>query len=137
MSNTTLEKVDKLPDFLVEMFGYIDRKQFDKLKEHCADGFKLYCAHYVLEGVDKALGVVGGVDNRLPRYQHVMGDIYTGSDIIIFDGTIKVWDDNGNVISTPFWDKLELVHGTNKIKTMYALFSIAAFPEEYWKDLKV
>jgi hypothetical protein len=44
--------------------------------------------------------------------------------------------DDDKVISTPFWDKLEFVPGTNKIKTMYALFSIAAFPEKYWKDLK-
>jgi hypothetical protein len=137
MSNTTLKKVDKLPDFLVEMFGYIDSNQFDILKENFADGFKLYFAHYVLHGVDKALGFVGGFDNRLPKYQHVMGDIYTGPDLIIFEGTIKVWDEDGHVISTPFWDKLELVPGTNKIKTMYALFSIAAFPEKYWKDLKV
>ena len=136
MSNTTLKKVDKLPDFLLEMFGYVDSKQFEKLKEHFADDFTFYFAHYVLHGVDEGIGFVGKFDNRLPKYQHIMGDIYSGPDIIIFDGTLKVWVDDDKVISTPFWDKLVFVPGTNKIKTMYALFSIAAFPEKYWKDLK-
>jgi hypothetical protein len=44
--------------------------------------------------------------------------------------------DSKDFEETPFWDKIEVDPATGKITTMYALFSIAAVPEKYWKDLK-
>ena len=69
-------------------------------------------------------------DKRLPKYQHIMGDIYVGEHVTYFEGVLKVWMADGSVIETPFWDKIEVDPSSGKITTMYALFSIAAVPEE-------
>ena len=50
-------------------------------------------------------------------------------------GVLRIWLADG-VVETPFWDKIEVDPATGKITTMYALFSIAAAPEEYWRDLE-
>ena len=135
-SETTLQKSAKLPQFLQEIFVYIDSVDFESLKTYFADDFRLYFAHYVLDGIDRAMGFVGAFDKRLPEYEHVMGDIFVGDNLTIFDGVLRVWLEDGSVVETPFWDKIEVDPSTGKITKVYALFSIAAVPEEYWKDLK-
>jgi hypothetical protein len=135
-SEMTLTKADNLPKFLQELFVYIDKVDFEGLKTFFADDFRLYFAHYVLEGIDQGIGFVGAFDKRLPRYEHVMGEIFVGDNLTIFDGVLRVWLEDGSVVETPFWDKIVLDPATGKITTMYALFSIAAVPEKYWKDLK-
>jgi hypothetical protein len=65
-----------------------------------------------------------------------MGDIFVGDNLTIFDGVLRVWLEDGSVVETPFWDKIEVDPSTGKITKMYALFSIAAVPETYWGDLK-
>jgi hypothetical protein len=135
-SETTLQKSAKLPQFLREIFVYIDSVDFESLKTYFADDFRLYFAHYVLDGVDRAMGFVGAFDKRLPKYEHVMGDIFVGDNLTIFDGVLRVWLEDGSVVETQFWDKIEVDPSTGKITKVYALFSIAAVPEEYWKDLK-
>lgn len=135
-SEVTLKKSESLPPFLLELFKYVDSKDFDSVKKFCADDFTMYFAHYVFHGVDQGIGFVGAFDKRLPKYQHVMGDIFVSDTLITFDGVLKVWLKDGRAIETPFWDKLEIDPETKKIKKMYALFSIAAVPEEFWKDLK-
>ena len=132
----TLKKSTTLPEFLQEIFKLIDKKAFDEMNDFFADHFRLYFAHYVLNGITQGLGFVGAFDKRLPKYEHVMGDIYIGDHVTIFDGTLRVWLEDGSVLETPFWDKIEVDPTSGKITTMYALFSIAAVPEKYWKDLK-
>jgi hypothetical protein len=136
MPAITLTKSDSLPEFLLDVFKHVDKKDFDGLKGFFSDDFRLYFAHYTLQGINQGIGFVGAFDKRLPRYEHVMGDIFVGDNLTIFDGVLKVWLDDGSVIETPFWDKIEVDPSSGKIATMYALFSIAAFPEKYWKDLK-
>jgi hypothetical protein len=114
MPRITLKKSDRLPQFLLDVFKHVDKKDFDGLKGFFSDDFRLYFAHYTLHGINQGIGFVGAFDKRLPRYEHVMGDI----------------------LETPFWDKIEVDSSSGKITTMYALFSIAAVPEKYWKDLK-
>ena len=133
---TTLQKSAKLPEFLQQVFQCIDKKDFEGLKSFISEEFRLYFAHYTLNGIKQGLGFVGAFDKRLPKYEHVMGDIYVGEHLTYFDGVLRVWLDDGSVIETPFWDKIEVDPGSGKITTMYALFSIAAVPEEFWKDLK-
>ena len=65
-----------------------------------------------------------------------MNDIFVGDYLTVFDGVLRVWLEDGSVVETPFWDKIEVDPASGKITTMYALFSIAAVPEKYWKDLK-
>jgi hypothetical protein len=132
----TLTKSDSLPEFLLDVFKHVDKKDFDGLKGFFADDFRLYFAHYVLQGINQGIGFVGAFDKRLPRYEHVMGDIFAGDNLTIFDGVLRVWLDDGSVLETPFWDKIVVDPSSGKITTMYALFSIAAVPEKYWKDLK-
>ena len=132
----TLHKSASLPQFLQDVFKYIDKVDFEGLKSFFADDFCLYFAHYTLHGIDQGLGFVGAFDKRLPKYEHVMKDIFVGDHLTIFDGVLRVWLDDGSVVETPFWDKIEVDPATGKITTVYALFSIAAVPEEYWKDLK-
>jgi hypothetical protein len=133
---TTLQKSDKLPEFLQQVFQCIDKKDFEGLKSFISKDFRLYFAHYILNGIKQGLGFVGAFDKRLPKYEHVMGDIYVGEHLTYFDGVLRVWLDDGSVIETPFWDKIEVDPNSGKITTMYALFSIAAVPDEFWKDLK-
>jgi hypothetical protein len=135
-SETILQKSAKLPQFLQDIFVYIDSVDFESLKTYFADDFRLYFAHYVLDGVDRAMGFVGAFDKRLPKYEHVMGDIFVGDNLTIFDGVLRVWLEDGSVVETPFWDKIEVDPSTGKITKVYALFSIAAVPEKYWGDLK-
>ena len=135
-SENTLQKSAKLPQFLQDIFVYIDSVDFESLKTYFADDFRLYFAHYVLDGIDRAIGFVGAFDRRLPKYEHVMGEIFVGNDLTIFDGVLRVWLEDGSVVETPFWDKIEVDPDTGKITTMYALVSIAALPEKYWRDLK-
>ena len=132
----TLKKSATLPEFLQGVFKRVDRKAFDELNDFFADDFRLYFAHYVLKGIDQGLGFVGAFDKRLPKYEHVMGDIFVGDNLTTFDGVLRVWLEDDSVIETPFWDKIEVDPDSGKITTMYALFSIAAVPEKYWKDLK-
>jgi hypothetical protein len=131
-----LRKSESLPKFLQELFVYIDKVYFEGLKKFFSDDFRLYFAHYVLDGIDRGVGFVGAFDKRLPKYEHVMGDIFVGENITIFDGVLRVWLEDGTVIETPFYDKITVDPDTGKITTMYALFSIAAVPEQYWIDLK-
>jgi hypothetical protein len=136
MPRITLTKAEKLPQFLLDVFKHVDKKDFAGLKDFFAEDFRLYFAHYTLQGINQGIGFVGAFDKRLPRYEHVMGDIFVGDSLTIFDGVLRVWLDDGAVIETPFWDKIEVDPSSGKITTMYALFSIAAVPEQYWKDLK-
>jgi hypothetical protein len=119
----------------LDVFKHVDKKDFDGLKRFFADDFRLYFAHYVLQGINQGIGFVGAFDKRLPKYEHVMGDIFVGDNLTIFDGVLRVWLDDGSVLETPFWDKIVVDPNSGKITTMYALFSIAAVPEKYWKDL--
>ena len=135
-SETTLQKSANLPQFLQDLFKYIDKVDFEGLKSFFSDDFRLYFAHYTLHGIDQGIGFVGAFDKRLPKYEHVMKDIFVGDHLTVFDGVLKVWLDDGSMVETPFWDKIEVDPATGKITTMYALFSIAAVPEEYWQDLK-
>ena len=135
-SEITLKKSNTLPEFLQEIFKLIDKKAFDEMNDFFSADFRLYFAHYVLNGIKQGLGFVGAFDKRLPKYEHVMGDIYIGDHVTIFDGTLRVWLEDGSVLETPFWDKIEVDPASGKITTVYALFSIAAVPEKYWKDLK-
>ena len=135
-SETTLQKSANLPQFLQDLFKYIDKVDFEGLKSFFSDDFRLYFAHYILHGIDQGIGFVGAFDKRLPKYEHVMKDIFVGDHLTVFDGVLRVWLDDGSVVETPFWDKIEVDPATGKITTMYALFSIAAVPEAYWKDLK-
>jgi len=134
-SASTLEKSAKLPQYLQKVFQHIDAKDFEDLKSFFSDDFCLSFAHDTLRGIDQGLGFVGAFDHRLPKYEHVIGDIYGGEHVTDFDGVFKVWLDDGTVIETPFWDKIEVDPASGKITTMYALLSIAAVPEEFWKDL--
>jgi hypothetical protein len=135
-TEVTLQKTPELPQFLQDLFKYVDKVDFEGLKRFFSDDFRLYFAHYVLDGIDRSIGFVGAFDKRLPKYEHVMGDIFVGDNLTIFDGVLKVWLEDGSVVETPFWDKIEVDPDTGKITTMYALLSIAAVPEKYWKDLK-
>jgi hypothetical protein len=135
-SETTLQKSANLPQFLQDLFKYIDKVDFEGLKSFFSDDFRLYFAHYILHGIDQGIGFVGAFDKRLPKYEHVMKDIFVGDHLTVFDGVLRVWLDDGSVVETPFWDKIEVDPATGKITTMYALFSIAAVPEKYWQDLK-
>jgi hypothetical protein len=87
-------------------------------------------------GITQGLGFVDAFDKRLPKYEHVMKDIYVGEHVTYFDGVLRVWLSDDSVVETPFWDKIEVDPTSGKITTVYALFSIAAVPEKYWKDLK-
>ncbi len=135
-TDATLQKSAKLPQFLQDLFKYIDKVDFEGLKRFFSDDFRLYFAHYTLHGIDQGIGFVGAFDKRLPKYEHVMKDIYVGEHVTYFDGVLRVWLDDGSVVETPFWDKIEVDPATGKITRLYALFSIAAVPEAYWKDLK-
>jgi len=132
----TLTKTETLPPFLQRAFKFIDAKDFESLKEFFADDFVLYFAHYTMHGFKQGIGFVAAFDRRLPKYQHVMGDIFAGENLTIFDGVLRVWLEDGSLVETPFWDKIEVDPASGKITTMYALFSIAAFPAKYWADLK-
>jgi hypothetical protein len=135
-SETTLQKSANLPEFLQKVFQCVDRKDFEGLTSFISPDFRLYFAHYTLNGITQGLGFVGAFDRRLPKYEHIMKDIYVGEYVTHFDGVLRVWLADGSVVETPFWDKIEVDPGSGKITTMYALFSIAAVPEEYWNDLK-
>jgi hypothetical protein len=135
-TETILKQSATLPEFLQKVFKCVDSKDFEGVKSFVSPDFRLFFAHYILHGINQGIGFVGAFDKRLPKYQHVMGDIYVGDHITIFDGVLRVWLDDGSVLETPFWDKIEVDPATGKITTMYALFSIAAVPEKYWKDLK-
>jgi hypothetical protein len=132
----TLKKSAELPQFLREAFTYVDAKDFDSLKRFFADDFRFYFAHYTLEGVTQGLGFVGAFNNRLPKYEHAMEEIFVGDNVTIFRGLLRVWLDDSRLVETPFWDKIEVDPDSGKIINMYATFSIAAVPEELWKDLK-
>jgi hypothetical protein len=137
MSNRiTLTKSDTLPQFLQHAFKLIDAKDFESLKDLFADDFTLQFAHYTLHGFKQGIGFVAAFDRRLPKYEHVMGDIFVGENLTTFDGVLRVWLEDGTVIETPFWDKIAVDPNSGKITSMYALFSIAAVPEHFWRDLK-
>jgi hypothetical protein len=131
-----LKKSATLPPFLQQAFKLVDAKDFESLESFFAPDFKFYFAHYVLNGFKQGIGFVAAFDRRLPKYQHVMGDIFVGQNLTTFDGVLRVWLDDNTTVETPFWDKIEVDPSSGKITTMYALFSIAAIPEKYWKDLK-
>jgi hypothetical protein len=131
----TLKKSTELPQFLQEAFNYVDAKDFDSLKRFFADDFRLYFAHYILRGVNQALGFVGAFNHRLPKYEHAMEEIFVGDNLTIFRGLLRVWLADGTLVETPFWDKIEVDPDSGKIINMYATFSIAAVPAEFWQDL--
>jgi len=134
-AENTLQKSEKLPQYLQKAFQCVDAKDFEGLKSFFSDDFCLYFAHWKFRGIGQGLGFVGAFDHRLPKYEHVIGDIYVGEHVTYFDGVIKIWLADGTLIEIPFWDKIEVDPASGKITTMYALFSIAAVPEEFWKDL--
>jgi hypothetical protein len=107
-SETTLQKSANLPQFLQDLFKYIDKVDFEGLKSFFSDDFRLYFAHYILHGIDQGIGFVGAFDKRLPKYEHVMKDIFVGDHLTVFDGVLRVWLDDGSVVETPFWDKIEV-----------------------------
>ena len=90
-AETTLQKSPTLPDFLQPVFQCIDKKDFGALDPFFAEDFRLYFAHYTLHGIKQGIGFVGAFDRRLPKYEHVMGDIYVGEHLTYFDGTLRVW----------------------------------------------
>ena len=134
-TENTLQKSEKLPPYLQKAFQCIDAKDFEGLKSFFSDDFCLYFAHWKFRGIGQGLGFVGAFDHRLPKYEHVIGDIFVGEHVTYFDGVLKIWLDDGTVLEIPFWDKIAVDPASDKITTMYALFSIAAVPEEFWKDL--
>jgi hypothetical protein len=134
-SETILKKSNSLPKFLQDVFRCIDSKDFDGAKAFFEDDFRLYFAHYILSGVKQSLDFVGAFDKRLANYEHVMGDIYVGDQIVTFDGVLRVWLEDRVLIETPFWDKITINPSSGKISSAFALFSIAAVPERYWSDL--
>lgn len=134
-SETILKKSNSLPKFLQDVFRCIDSKDFDGAKAFFEDDFRLYFAHYILSGVKQSLDFVGAFDKRLANYEHVMGDIYVGDQIITFDGVLRVWLGERVLIEIPFWDKVTINPSSGKISSAFALFSIAAVPEHYWSDL--
>jgi hypothetical protein len=107
-TETILKKSPTLPDFLQPVFQCIDKKDFGALDAFFAEDFRLYFAHYSLRGIKQGIGFVGAFDQRLPKYEHVMGDIYVGEHLTYFDGTLRVWLPDDSVIETPFWDKIEV-----------------------------
>ena len=100
-AEATLQKSAKLPQFLQDLFKYIDKVDFEGLKHFFSDDFRLYFAHYTLHGIDQGIGFVGAFDKRLPKYEHVMKDIYVGEHVTYFDGVLRVWLDDGSVVETP------------------------------------
>jgi hypothetical protein len=68
----TLKKSAELPQFRKDLFVYVDEVDFKGLKPFFSDNFCLYFAHYVLEGIDQAVGFVGAFDKQLPKYEHIM-----------------------------------------------------------------
>lgn len=132
----TLQKASALPRFLQQAFKLIDAKDFESLKAYFADDFLMQFAHYKLQDFKQGIGFVAAFDRRLPKYEHVMGDIFVGDNLTIFDGVLRVWLEDGSIVETPFWDKIVVDPNSGKITAMYALFSIAAVPDHFWKDLK-
>jgi hypothetical protein len=132
----SLQKSPSLPELLQPVFRCIDKKDFEALGRFFRDDFRLYFAHYTLLGIKQGIGFVGAFDRRLPKQEHVINDIYVGEHLTYFDGTLRVWLPDDTIIETPFWDKIAVDPDTGKIGAMYAIFSIAAVPEAYWKDLK-
>jgi hypothetical protein len=59
----TLKKSETLPQFLQELF----------------------------QRIDQGIGFVGAFDKRLPKYEHVMKDMFVGDYLTIFDGLLRVW----------------------------------------------
>lgn len=135
-TDAALRNSANLPEYLQKVFQCVDRKDFEGLTDFISADFRLYFAHYTLNGIAQGLGFVGAFDRRLPKYEHIMNDIYVGEYVTYFDGVLRVWLADGSVIETPFWDKIEIDPASGKITTMYAIFSIAAVPEEFWRDLK-
>jgi hypothetical protein len=80
-TETTLQKSANLPQFLREVFQCIDKKDFEGLTSFFSENFRLYFAHYTLSGITQGLGFVGAFDKRLPKYEHVMKDIYVGEHV--------------------------------------------------------
>jgi hypothetical protein len=117
----TLKKSAELPQFRKDLFVYVDEVDFKGLKPFFSDNFCLYFAHYVLEGIDQAVGFVGAFDKQLPKYEHIMKTIFGGDIVTIFYGVFKVWLEDGTVVETPFYDKIEVDPSTGKITTMYLL----------------
>jgi hypothetical protein len=132
----TLIRSATLPGFLQQAFRFVDARDFESLEAFFADDFTFHFAHYTLHGFKQGIGFVAAFDRRLPKYEHVMGDIFVGENLTTFDGVLRVWLDDGAVVETPFWDKIEVDPASGKVKVMYALFSIAAVPEKYWGDLR-
>ena len=65
-----------------------------------------------------------------------MEEIFVGDNVTIFRGLLRVWLADGSLVETPFWDKIEVDPDSSKIVNMYATFSIAVVPKEFWQDLK-
>ena len=47
----TLQKSANLPQSLPQVFKYVDKKDFDGLKSFFSVDFRLYFAHYTLQGI--------------------------------------------------------------------------------------
>ncbi len=130
---TTLQKSDKLPEFLQRVFQCIDKKDFEGLKSFISEDFRLYFAHYTLNGIQQGLGFAGAFDKRLPRYEHVMKDIYVGEHLTCFDGVLRVWLDDGSVIETPFWDKIAVDPGSGKSRRCMPCSASQQCPRSFGK----
>lgn len=109
-SESILKKSDSLPKFLQDVFRCIDSKDFDGAKAFFEDDFRLYFAHYILSGVKQSLDFVGAFDKRLANYEHVMGDIYVGDQIVTFDDILRVWLEDRVLIETPSGTKSQSTH---------------------------
>ena len=117
-TETSLQKSPTLPEFLQPVFQCLDKKDLEARDRCFTDDFRLYFAHYTLQGIKQGIGFVGAFDQRLPKYQHVMNDIYVGEHLTYFDGVLRVWLSEDSAIETPFWDKIVVDPGTGKITTM-------------------
>lgn len=130
-----LKKVETLPDWVKELFTAIDHKKFEKLPQYFSSEFVLHFSHYTLKGVEKAIHFVGTFDKGLPGYEHIMEEVWVSDELIMFGGTLKVTLEDGTSISTPFWNRFYIEEGKEQFKKAYAMFSIAAFPERFWRGL--
>ncbi len=82
MHTETLRKSANLPEFLQKIFRCIGQESFEALKGFFSTDFRLYFAHYTLNGITQGIGFVGCLLTSVsPSYEHVMGDIYVGDNL--------------------------------------------------------
>lgn len=138
MDTNTLAKVDKMPDWVADLFKKIDKKDFAGAKAYMADDIELYFAHFQLRGLDQFLKVVGAFDNQFPEYHHLINEVWDGPELVMFGGTLQMQLEDGSIIETPFWNRFyKSLDGQHKFVKAFAMFSMGAFPPKYWQHLSM